>query len=71
MAEMSRSEINELRRLLNQTGTLVEAAMSLAAADEGLHKRLRGIRERVRDEQASLDERLSQLPYLPAAARAY
>ena len=68
---MTREQIQELRRVLNQTSTLLEAATGLASADEGPQKRLRDLRGRLRNEQSSLDERLSEMPRLPAASRAY
>jgi hypothetical protein len=61
---MDKLNENELRRVLNQVTALLDASMALAGADEDLQKRLRGIRERVRDEEL-------RLPRLPAAGRAY
>lgn len=65
---MQKLEINELRRLLNQVDTLLDAAMKLPVADEDLQKRLKAIRERVYDEQDYLAG-LSRLRF-PQAGRA-
>jgi len=62
---MVKLEINELRRVLNQTSTLLDAAV----ADADLEERLKEIRERVRDEQDYLAG-LSRLR-LSAAGKAY
>jgi len=66
---MAGLEINELRRVLNQAYTLLDAAMTGAAADADLQERLKDIRERLRDEQDYLAG-LSRMR-LPAAGRAY
>jgi len=46
---MVKLEINELRRVLNQTSTLLDAAVAGAEADADLEERLKEVRERVRD----------------------
>jgi hypothetical protein len=62
-------EINELRRVLNQASTLFDVAITLAAPDEDLEKRLRGIAQELKDEQSYLDG-LARLRF-PQAGRAY
>jgi hypothetical protein len=62
---MPELEINELRRVLNQTAALLDTAMTLAAADEDLQKRLRGIARELKDEQSYLDG-LARLRFPPA-----
>jgi len=52
---MQKLDVNELRRVLNQVATLLDTAMALSAVDEDLEKRLRAIREQLRDEQNYLD----------------
>jgi hypothetical protein len=62
---MDRAQIQELRRVLNQSNAVLDAGIILAAADQALNDRLKEIRGRLRD------ERLSELTRLPQAARAY
>ena len=66
---MPELEINELRRVLNQTATLLDVGVTLAGADEDLQKRLRAIREQLRDEQDYLAG-LARLRF-PSAGQAY